>query len=169
MRPAGCAGALGVGGHEGDSAPSGARAGGRRAAFSAAGTRVPAVTVSIVLTEQALGADDAARILALHDPPAQLQVLVPDDTERSLLADVLAHLSLLELRGALGAVREDDDDRRAAAGEALAASLDALRSQGASVEGLVVTGDPLAAVQDAVQAAVGRGEPDAGTGDVVSR
>lgn len=111
------------------------------------------MTVSIVLTEQALGADDAARIVALHEPPARLQVLVPADTERSLLADVLDHLSLMELRGALDAVRGKDEGRRAAADTALAASLAALRSAGAEAEGLVVQGDPLVAAQDAVGAA----------------
>jgi predicted neutral ceramidase superfamily lipid hydrolase len=111
------------------------------------------VTVSIVLTEQALGAGDAVRIVALHDPPARLRVLVPADTDRSLLVDVLDHLSLLDLRGALEAVRgEEEQEQRAEAGHALDASLRALRAAGADADGLVVRGDPLAAAGDAVRA-----------------
>jgi hypothetical protein len=114
------------------------------------------VTVSIVLTEQALAEGDAARILALHDPPARLQVLVPADTDRSLLVDVLDHLSLLDMHGALEAVRgEDEREQRAGAAQALQASLEALRAAGGSADGLVVRGDPLAAAADAVRSADG--------------
>ena len=63
-----------------------------------------AVTTSIVvLTEQALGSDDVARLVRLHaeDRP-RYRVLVPADARRNLLADVLDHLSLLELRAGSG-------------------------------------------------------------------
>lgn len=98
----------------------------------------------VLLTEQALTPGDAARITAFHadDSPAY-RVVVPADTERSLLVDVLDHLSLLELREALDAVRGHDDDDRAAAGQALAASLAELRAVGVEATGEVVAGDPV--------------------------
>jgi hypothetical protein len=107
------------------------------------------VTASIVLlTEQALSAADAERLVGLHAPDApQYRVLVPADTRRSLLADVLDHLSLLELREALEAVRGHEDDDRAHAGQALDASLTQLRAVGATASGRVAEGDPVAALQ----------------------
>jgi hypothetical protein len=113
------------------------------------------VTTSIVvLTEQALGPDDAKRIVGLHEPAPTFRVLVPADTGRSLLADVLDHLSLLELREALGSIRgKHDEEQRADAGQALESSLATLRGAGAEAEGVVVHGDPLTALQDAVLAA----------------
>jgi hypothetical protein len=111
------------------------------------------VTASIVLlTEQALSAADAGRLAGLHTPEAsQYRVLVPADTRRSLLADVLDHLSLLELRQALEAVAPrrtgHQDDDHVQAGHALQASLTELRAAGASAEGRIVAGDPLAALE----------------------
>jgi len=101
----------------------------------------------VVLTEETLSEDDARRILALHaDEDPSYTVLVPADTGRNLLADVLDHLSLLELRGALEAVRGHDDRTPAEAGEALSRTLEALRGFGARAEGEVVEGDPVAAL-----------------------
>lgn len=105
----------------------------------------------VLLTEEALGAADAERLVALHagDRPGY-RVLVPADTGRSLLADVLDHLSLLELREALGAVaphRGGHDDDRVHAEQALAASLTELAAVGVPVTGHVVEGDPVAALQ----------------------
>lgn len=107
------------------------------------------MTASVVLlTEQALSAADAERLVALHAPDApRYHVLVPSDTQRSLLADVLDHLSLLELREALEAARRHEDVGRAQAGQALQASITELRAVGATVQGSVVEGDPVAAVQ----------------------
>jgi hypothetical protein len=106
------------------------------------------VTASIVLlTEQALSAADAERLVGLHTQEApRYRVLVPADTQRSLLADVLDHLSLLELREALEAVRGHDERDRVSAGKALDASLTELRAVGAQADGRVVEGDPVAAV-----------------------
>ncbi len=120
----------------------------------------------VVLTEQALGEDDARRILALHvDQSPAYTVLVPSDTERSLLADVLDHLSLLELRQALQAVRPGHDDQTPAeAGEALRRSLESLRSYGATADGEVVEGDPVAALMR-----VTGGDPQAWEAIVVTR
>ena len=108
------------------------------------------MTASIVLlTEQALSAADAERLVGLHAPQTpQYRVLVPADTQRSLLADVLDHLSLLELREALEAVRGHDDVDRTQAGKALDATLTELRAVGAQADGGVVQGDPVTAVEE---------------------
>jgi hypothetical protein len=110
------------------------------------------VTASIVLlTEQALTAADAERLVRLYAPDApRFRVLVPEDTRRSLLADVLDHLSLLELREALDAVRGHDENDRVGATKALDASVTELRAVGADAEGTVVQGDPVAALQSAL-------------------
>jgi hypothetical protein len=98
----------------------------------------------VLLTEQALTPGDATRITAVHaDEAPTYRVVVPADTERSLLVDVLDHLSLLELREALDAVRGHDDDDRVAAGQALASSLAELKAVGVEATGEVVAGDPV--------------------------
>lgn len=105
----------------------------------------------VLLTEQALTAADAARITGVRaGEPVGYHVVVPADTERSLLVDVLDHLSLLELRAAVDAVRGHDDPGRTGAGDALAASLDALRGAGAGADGEVVDGDPVTALEAAL-------------------
>ena len=106
----------------------------------------------VLLTEEALGAADAERLVGLHAGDAvEYRVLVPADTGRNLLADVLDHLSLLELREALEAVTPrrsgHADDERVHADQALEASLTELRAVGAAVTGHVVEGDPVAALQ----------------------
>ena len=108
----------------------------------------------VILTEQALGAGDAGRILALHEgEEPTFHVLVPADTERNLLSDVVGHLSLLELKAALDSLRRHeptDDAARADADEALRSSMEALRHKGCTVEGAVTSDDPLPAVREAV-------------------
>ena len=100
-----------------------------------------------VLTEEALSEADARRLLAFHaDQNPQYHVIVPADTGRNLLADVLDHLSLLELKEALEAARGHDDVTPAEAATALSESLAALRSFGAAAEGEVAEGDPVAAL-----------------------
>ena len=100
-----------------------------------------------VLSEVRLGEDDARRILALHAETApRYHVLVPADTERNLLADVLDHLSLLELREALDAVRGHDEPTREEAAADLQGSLEALRAYDAEASGEVAEGDPIAAL-----------------------
>ena len=105
-----------------------------------------------VLTEEALSDWDAARLLQVHDGDEaggiDYHVLVPADVRRNLLADVLDHLSLLELREALDAARgQDDAPDRLEADAALQASLAALKGRGATADGQVITGDPLDAVR----------------------
>ena len=103
------------------------------------------MTVSIVvLTEQALQPVDAARLVGLHtgDDPSY-RVLVPSDTDRNLLVDVVEYLSLLELRAAVDAVRHHDQPRPASAQATLDSSVAALREAGAQADGAVVAGHPL--------------------------
>ncbi len=110
--------------------------------------------VIVILTEEALGTDDAARIAALHEGESlRYRVLVPADTERNLLVDVLDHLSLLQLREALEELRgkQDPEAARADAAQALTSSLAALRGQGATADGAVTDDDPLPALTAAVR------------------
>jgi hypothetical protein len=81
-------------------------------------------------------------------------VLVPADVKRNLLADVLDHLSLFELRAALEAARGEEEPTRAEAASALEQSLAALTAAGVAAEGSVVEGDPVTALQKAVSADV---------------
>jgi hypothetical protein len=110
----------------------------------------------VILTEQALSPGDAERIAALHEAETlDYHVLVPADTERNLLVDVVDHLSMFELRKALDAVRGREprgSGARADAQEALDASLTALRGLGVQAEGQVTQDDPLPAVKAEVAA-----------------
>ena len=106
----------------------------------------------VVLTEVALDADDAARIVALHEGESlTYRVLIPTDAQRNLLVDVLDHLSLLDLRKVV-----DDLRAHSAAGSAtdaesrLAGSLAALRGRGVRAEGATAPGDPLLALGETV-------------------
>jgi hypothetical protein len=114
-----------------------------------------AVTDTIVLlTEQTLDRDDAQHITALHKGETLAYfVLVPADTDRNLLADIIDHLSLGELREALDALRgrePDAEHARGTAQEALEGSLASLRGLGLSASGEVTQDDPLPALQGAV-------------------
>ncbi|MFP5347234.1 MAG: hypothetical protein ACLGIA_09415 [Actinomycetes bacterium] len=108
----------------------------------------------VVLTEEALGEGDARRIVALHaDEELTYRVLVPADTERNLLADVIDHLSMLELKEALGAFRHREDRRSARmdAAQQVEASVAALRTLGVEVTGEVTEDDPIPALAGAVE------------------
>jgi hypothetical protein len=116
----------------------------------------------VVLTEEAFGDVDARNVAGLHadaraaGADVRHLVLVPVETDRSLLAGVLDHLSLGELRAALDEVRRGRPDparARADAETALAATLAALRAQGLSAEGRTTGDDPLPAVREALAAA----------------
>jgi hypothetical protein len=119
----------------------------------------PAETI-IVLTEESLDAGDARRIVALHGGETlRYRVLVPADTERNLLADVLDHLSLLELREAMEALRGKNHhatERPTDAGQALTASVAAMREVGADADGEVTEDDPIPALAAAVERYRGR-------------
>lgn len=118
------------------------------------GARADERDIIVVLTEQALGDDDAARIAALHEGESlDYRVLVPADTQRNLLVDMLNHLSLFELRKALHGLRGEPDVKgaRVTATEALDASLAALQGRGMVAVGDVTEDDPLPALVSAVQ------------------
>ncbi|NAZ88000.1 hypothetical protein GTR00_18130 [Kineococcus sp. T90] len=122
----------------------------------------------VVLTEEALGEVDAGNIAALHEgEDVRHVVVVPADTERNLLADVLDHLSLGELRDALAAARArrpDPQRARADAETALARTLEELRALGLRAEGRTSGDDPVPVVRELL-----RTEPDARELVVVTR
>lgn len=131
------------------------------------GSRVNAVTDTssiLVLTEVALSDEDAVRLTSVHagDPDDRpgYHLMVPADVERNLLADVLDHLSLFQLREALEAVRGDDEPSRTEAADDLALSLAAFTRAGFTATGEVVEGDPV----DVLQKKVGS---DASTREVI--
>lgn len=107
-----------------------------------------------VLTEESLTGLDVEHITALHaERDVRYHLLVPADTEANVLVSLVDHLSLGELREALDAVlgREPEPERaHATAADQLAASLDVLRSAGATADGVVVADDPLPALRAVV-------------------
>jgi hypothetical protein len=111
------------------------------------------VTATIVLlTERALGDGDAQRLVALHsDEGTHYHVLVPADPRRSMLADVLDHLSLFDMRGALDAARGDDDEPSGGPSSIVEASVAALREAGAQADGEVTQDEPLPALEKGVR------------------
>jgi hypothetical protein len=107
----------------------------------------------VVLTEEPLTAADAERLTSLHaDESVRYRVLVPADVERNLLADVLDHLSLFQLREAWEAARGEEEPTRAEAAVALKESVAALIGAGVPAEGTVIEGDPVAELQKEVAA-----------------
>lgn len=126
-----------------------------------ADTAGPGAPLSVVvLAEVALTPEDAVRLLAHHvasgpgGPVTEVayRVLVPRDSGRSMLADVLDQLSLLDLRAALEAARGHDDAPQDPA-TAAAASVQALQAAGATATATIVDGDPVTALQEAVREA----------------
>jgi hypothetical protein len=109
-------------------------------------TETPSI---LVLTEVALSEEDAVRLTSVH-PGASYHLLVPADVERNLLADVLDHLSLFQLREALEAVRGEDEPTRTEAADALAHSLAEFSRAGFTATGEVIEGDPVAGLQKQV-------------------
>ena len=107
----------------------------------------------VVLAERALSPADVDRLVALHDPdrPA-VRVLVPAGGRRNVLVDVLDHLSLLELREAIGAVQGHVERTREQAQADVDATVAALRSAGCEASGEVVTQDPVQALEAEVGA-----------------
>ncbi len=107
----------------------------------------------VVLAERALSPADVERLVALHDPdrPA-VRVLVPAGGRRNVLVDVLDHLSLLEVREAFEAVRGHAERTPEQAAADVRGTVSALEALGWRAEGDVVTGDPVAALEDEVRA-----------------
>lgn len=110
--------------------------------------------IILVLTEDTLTDADVEHISTLHDGlDVSYHVLVPADTEHNMLASIIDHLSLGELREALDAAlgREPEPVRaHATAQEQLDASVAAFRVAGRRADGAVVADDPLPALRAAV-------------------
>lgn len=111
----------------------------------------------IILTEETLGSVDAENIADLYSPDddVELVLLVPADTKRNLLVDVVDQLTMLDLPGALRELRSKNPDQtsvRANAEHVLAESLAALAGQLAPVSGKVVDGDAVASLVAEVDA-----------------
>ncbi|ALE05583.1 hypothetical protein AL755_08965 [Arthrobacter sp. ERGS1:01] len=104
----------------------------------------------IILTEEPLSAVDAENITDLYGPDddVELVLLVPADTKRHLLVDVIDQLTMLDLPGALHEFREKPDTAtvRAAAQETLDTSLAVLAAAGAKASGRVADGDAVASL-----------------------
>jgi hypothetical protein len=108
----------------------------------------------VVLAERALSPADAERLVALFDPdrPA-VRVLVPAGGQRNVLVDVLDHLSLLEVREAVGAVAGHVERTVAQAEADVRATVGVLQAHGFEASGDVVSGgDPVAALDAEVKA-----------------
>ncbi len=107
----------------------------------------------VVLAERALSPADVERLVALHEPdrPA-VRVLVPAGNRRNVLVDVLDHLSLLELREAVQAVQGHSERTHEQAQADVRGTVTALQGLGWQADGDVVTGDPVAALEDEVRA-----------------
>ncbi|MET4001482.1 MULTISPECIES: hypothetical protein [Arthrobacter] len=104
----------------------------------------------IILTEEALTSIDAGNITELYGPEddVELVLVVPADTRRNLLVDVVDQLTMLDLPGALREFREKPDVNtvRAEAADILAASLSSLAEAGAKATGTVAEGDAVASL-----------------------
>jgi len=104
-----------------------------------------------VLTEDALTDADVAHLTELYaGRDVRFHVMVPADTEQNLLASLIDHLSLGELREALDAAlgREPEPVRaELTAHEQLDASVRACTAAGVEADGAVVADDPLPALR----------------------
>jgi hypothetical protein len=110
----------------------------------------------IVLTEDALRPSDAAHIAALHpEPDVTVEVLVPADTERNVVATIIDHLGLLDLRAVWDDVvgrHPSPENARSHAAAATNASVAELEHAGVTARGRVVADDPLQDVAKAIAA-----------------
>lgn len=108
----------------------------------------------VVVTEVALTDGDVVRMVGLHaDEPVDYHVLVPADTERNVLVNLLDHLSLLDFKGVADDFRGRDPGRvTATADETLHRSLAAIRAAGRNASGVVTDDDPLPALRAEVEA-----------------
>lgn len=118
----------------------------------------------VLLIEQALTADDATRVRSLHegiDEPVIYHVLLPVEDAAARIESAMGSLSSHELLGSptpvlhetdVDAVRDDARERSEAD---LAATLAALRANGATAQGELVD-DPVKALQTTVARVDGR-------------
>lgn len=111
----------------------------------------------VVLTEESLNAGDIQNLRYLkQDNAVHFEVLVPADTRRNLLVDVLDNLSLLEFAAAFRDVtggRPTKEQETKAAEVELAESLQLCRESGLDASGSVTGEDPVQAVVAATEAA----------------
>jgi hypothetical protein len=118
----------------------------------------------VILTEDALTDADAEHILSLHEgEDVDYRVLVPADTDRHVVASIIDHLGLGELREAwedLIGREPTPQEATETAAEQLAESLSLLRAAGVAADGVVTEDDPLPALRDAVRASGGPTGPD---------
>lgn len=109
----------------------------------------------IVLTEDTLLDTDVRQIVGHYaGRDVQYQVLVPAETHRNVLVEVINHLGMLDLREVWEDITErhpDESRARAEATEALRLSVARLERTGAAADGVVVQGDPLPALSRAVR------------------
>lgn len=109
----------------------------------------------IILSEEPLGSIDIDNIKELYSPEddVELLLLVPAETKRNLLLDVLDSLTLLNIPAAVKEIADRPDSAKvqATAQETLAASLKALAATGKKVQGHVTEGDAVAALIAAVK------------------
>lgn len=105
----------------------------------------------ILLAEEALSDYDVTKLRDLYTG-ADFHVLVPADTERNVISDIINHLSLFELREAWDSLTERTEpaEARQEADQSLATTLQQLTDAGSKAEGYVVADDPLPAVTQAV-------------------
>lgn len=114
------------------------------------------VRTTIVLTEEALYAIDAERIVGMHPGDAvAYHLVVPADTSHSVVASFLDHLSLLEMREAFAALKPVDRETATKdAQEALAESIAQLDAAGGAAFGSpigeVCGDDPMPRVRELV-------------------
>lgn len=108
----------------------------------------------IILSEEPLGAVDVENITDLYGPEddVELVVLIPAETKRNLLVDVINQLSLLDVPAAVREITERPSEAtvQATAQETLNVSLQALTQAGAKATGKVVEGDAVASLIAAV-------------------
>lgn len=108
----------------------------------------------VVLTEDALTNADVEHIASLHpDDEVAYRVLVPADTEHNVVASVLDHLGMLELREAwddLIGKEPTPEQATQTASEQVRTSVELLRATGAEASGEVTQDDPLPALEAAL-------------------
>lgn len=109
----------------------------------------------LVLTEDTLADVDVQHIVGLY-PTDELdyRVLVPANTDRSLLGDLLNHLAAGRFRQAWEDATHDQPtpgNARAEASERLALSIAELQSRGCAASGEIVEDDPMPALRSALE------------------
>ena len=118
----------------------------------------------VLLVEQALTSDDAARVRSLHEgieEPVAYHVLLPAEDAAAQVEAAMGTIGGGELLGNPGmlagvdieAIEKDAKDR---ANRAMTATCAALTAAGATVEGTVVAGDPVDALKKKIDEVDGR-------------